>query len=70
MTDLSIFFFVCNRAIKALLACGVRKANIDVLRVPGAFELPFAAKVCPDPFAGVASHINITRAHNRRIHRK
>ncbi len=33
-----------NGALQALTAAGVRAENVDVVRVPGAFELPLAVK--------------------------
>ena len=31
-----------------LASLGIKKSNIDIFRVPGAFELPLAAKICAE----------------------
>ena len=46
-----------NGAAEGFAVGGVSEASIHTHRVPGAFELPFAAKLCADSgrFAGIAS---------------
>jgi 6,7-dimethyl-8-ribityllumazine synthase len=45
-----------NGAVEGFDAGGVSPASVDTFEVPGAFELPFAAKACAESgrFAGVA----------------
>jgi 6,7-dimethyl-8-ribityllumazine synthase len=45
-----------NGAAEGFELCGVSEASIHTYRVPGAFELPYAAKLCADSgrFAGIA----------------
>jgi len=45
-----------NGATEAFVEAGVGAASIHTYEVPGAFELPFAAKVCAESgrFAGIA----------------
>ena len=46
-----------NGAAEGFDLGGVSEASVHTYRVPGAFELPFAAKLCADSgrFAGIAS---------------
>jgi 6,7-dimethyl-8-ribityllumazine synthase len=46
-----------NGAAEGFALGGVTEASVHTYRVPGAFELPFAAKVCADSgrFAGIAT---------------
>jgi 6,7-dimethyl-8-ribityllumazine synthase len=45
-----------NGAVEAFAAAGISPASVDTYEVPGAFELPLAAKLCAESgrFAGVA----------------
>ena len=45
-----------NSAVEAFNEAGIAPASVQEYRVPGAFELPFAAKLCAESgrFAGVA----------------
>ncbi|CAN5444013.1 6,7-dimethyl-8-ribityllumazine synthase [soil metagenome] len=45
-----------NGAAEGFSLGGVSEASVETFRVPGAFELPYAAKLCADSgrFAGVA----------------
>jgi 6,7-dimethyl-8-ribityllumazine synthase len=46
-----------NGAAEGFALGGVSEASVHTFRVPGAFELPFAAKLCAESgrFAGIAS---------------
>jgi len=45
-----------NGAAEGFALGGVSEASVQTFRVPGAFELPFAAKLCAESgsFAGIA----------------
>jgi len=45
-----------NSATEALVEAGVGPTSVHTFEVPGAFELPYAAKLCADSgrFAGIA----------------